>query len=67
MTSLRTAKGMDLEKIKSGFNPDFLTTIASEVQTFIDKEWIKQTGQVFTLTTEGKLYADHIASELFVE
>ena len=67
MTSLRTAKGMDLEKIKSGFNPDFFTTIASEVQTFIDKEWIKQTGQVFTLTTEGKLYADHIASELFVE
>ena len=67
MTSLRTAKGMDLEKIKSGFNPDFLKTIASEVQTFVDKEWIKQTGQVFTLTTEGKLYADHIASELFVE
>ena len=58
---------MDLEKIKSGFNPDFLTTIACEVQTFTDKEWIKQTGQVFTLTTEGKLYADHIASELFVE
>ena len=67
MTSLRTAKGMDLEKIKSEFNPDFLTTIACEVQTFTDKEWIKQTKQVFTLTTEGKLYADHIASELFVE
>lgn len=67
MTSLRTAKGMDLEKIKTRFDPDYLSGISNGLAKFLEKNWIEQNGEIITLTTDGKLYADHIASELFVE
>jgi oxygen-independent coproporphyrinogen-3 oxidase len=66
MTSLRTARGLDLTILNTiaaaAANP--LLTAAQE---FFDKEWIIKKDEVIYLTQTGKLYADHIAAELFFE
>lgn len=66
MTSLRTSKGMDLEKISKNFGSDYATEIRGGLEPLIDKNWIIDKDQVIILTREGKLFADHIASELFI-
>lgn len=66
MTSLRTSKGMDLEKISKNFGSDYATEIRGGLEPLIDKNWIIDTDQVIILTRDGKLFADHIASELFI-
>ena len=67
MTSLRTIWGMDLNKISTDFGSDYKNRIGKDLQTFTDKKFVKINENVVTLTSEGKLFADHIASELFVE
>lgn len=66
MTSLRTSKGMNLDKIREQFGSDYANEIKNNLEIFIDKNWLKMDENVAILSTEGKLFADHIASELFV-
>lgn len=66
MTSLRTSKGMNLDKISEQFGSDYANEIKNNLEIFIDKNWLKMDENVAILSTEGKLFADHIASELFV-
>ncbi len=66
MTSLRTMWGMDLEKIKNVFGQTFHEEITFNIKPFIERNWLKQQGLNISLTPEGKLFADHIASELFL-
>jgi oxygen-independent coproporphyrinogen III oxidase len=66
MTSLRTSKGMDLNKISDQFGSDYSNEIKSNLEVFDEKKWILIKNHEITLTTEGKLFADHIASELFI-
>jgi coproporphyrinogen III oxidase-like Fe-S oxidoreductase len=40
--------------------------IAKEAQTYIDRGWMMQNDSMLTLSQEGRLYADRIASDLFV-
>lgn len=64
MTSLRTMWGLDLIKlnqIAKGASDELL----KEAPEFFEREWITQKDQIIFLTQKGKLYADHIASELF--
>jgi oxygen-independent coproporphyrinogen-3 oxidase len=64
MTSLRTMWGLDmnkLETIASGSSASLL----KEAEQFIAKNWLMRNQDIFTLTATGKLYADHIAAELF--
>jgi len=64
MTSLRTMWGLDLDqlnKIAKGSSDQLL----KETIEFFEKGWIIQKNQTIYLTQTGKLYADHIASELF--
>lgn len=67
MTSLRTSAGMDLAKIGQQFGDDYCTAVENDLARFAEKDWIAYSGSLVKLTTNGKLYADHIASELFVE
>jgi oxygen-independent coproporphyrinogen-3 oxidase len=60
MTSLRTAEGLDLKKIPSS---EF--RILS--QKFIEEGKMIEENNFLKLTKEGKLFADGIASELFVD
>ena len=66
MTSVRTMWGLDLdvlENIQSGAS----SLLLKEAIQFFDNNWLIQIGHVLTLSPGGKLYADHIASELFFE
>ena len=65
MTSLRTSKGMNLQLIALKFGSDYSNEIHNGLETFIEKEWVTINEQMVALTREGKLFADHIASELF--
>lgn len=66
MTSLRTSKGMSLQKITERFGSDYSNEVRNGLEPFADKNWINLNDQIVTLTTDGKLFADHIASELFI-
>ncbi|MDP9077946.1 MAG: radical SAM family heme chaperone HemW [Bacteroidota bacterium] len=64
MTSLRTMWGLDLKKIISiAAGAD--SPLIKAAEPFFEKRWIERTEDIITLTPMGKLYADHIASELF--
>ena len=65
MTALRTSNGLDLnqaDQLSSGSSEEIL----KEAAPFLFKKWLIQTNQLLTLSREGKLYADHIAAELFL-
>jgi oxygen-independent coproporphyrinogen III oxidase len=66
MTSLRTSKGMSLQKITERFGSDYSNEVRDGLEPFADKNWINLNDQIVTLTSDGKLFADHIASELFI-
>lgn len=67
MTALRTSKGIDLDLVSQRFHSDYSLQIRESLKPFLDKEWALITGQTVTLSQAGKLFADHIASGLFVE
>jgi oxygen-independent coproporphyrinogen-3 oxidase len=66
MTSLRTMEGMDLKMIEEKFSIAQRNRIEKILQTRIKKENFIQKNHRIMLTDEGKLFADHIAVELFV-
>lgn len=66
MTSLRTMWGIDLQKINNDFGKDFLEETRHNLRIFEDKDWLITTDEKIRLNQSGKLFADHIASELFV-
>lgn len=66
MTSLRTMWGTDLKKIKTDFGVDFFEETKHNLRNFEDKDWLIFDGDKIKLSQSGKLFADHIASELFI-
>ncbi|RBQ10322.1 radical SAM family heme chaperone HemW [Pedobacter miscanthi] len=66
MTSLRTMWGTDLQKINADFGKDFLEETKYNLKNFEDKDWLIIDEDKIRLSQNGKLFADHIASELFV-
>jgi len=67
MTSLRTIWGCDLNRIRREFGEEFAVRSSQLAAQFIDSGLMVEKEGVFYLTDEGKLFADGIASELFVE
>ena len=67
MTSLRTSKGMNLNQLSHNFGEEHAEEIIQGLDQFLEKEWIINKDHIVTLTKTGKLFADHIASELFVD
>lgn len=64
MTSLRTIWGLDLDKLNSiakGTDAELLKS----AEEFFEKGYIELQDRMIRLTQTGKLYADHIAAELF--
>ena len=66
MTSLRTMWGTDLQKINDDFGKDFLEQTKHNILGLKDKDWLIYDGDKVKLSEQGKLFADHIASELFI-
>jgi len=65
-TALRTIWGVELDYIKIRFGKDTQQYFEQQIQKWINQEKVKQQNNNFTLTKKGKLYADAIASDLFI-
>lgn len=66
LTSLRTIWGVDLNYLKANFNNEFVKTFLNQIPKYIKQETVVVKDDTYTLTENGKLFADKIASELFV-
>lgn len=66
MTSLRTMWGTSLDKIEQEFGKFFLVDTLKTIKTFIERQWLINEDGHLKLTIDGKLFADYIASELFL-
>ena len=67
LTSLRTIWGCDLHKISQDYGYDFRKDYAPYLQELQDKDLARIEEEVIYLTDKGKLLADQITLELFVE
>jgi oxygen-independent coproporphyrinogen-3 oxidase len=67
MTSLRTSWGCDLEHLENVFGPKYRDYFLSLSERFLEEKKLFREGNVFLLSDEGKLFADGIASDLFID
>lgn len=67
MTSLRTIWGINLEYVSKTFGNDFSTLLLSNLEEYKALGDINiSVDKIITLTPQGKLIADQIASDLFI-
>ena len=64
MTSLRTMWGLDIDKLDT-ISKDSSSEMIRAAGEFFERGWISRKDNIITLTQQGKLYADLIASGLF--
>lgn len=67
MTSLRTMWGCDLAHIAARWDETTATVVEKSSHLFQEKKWMTQEGRVLRLTDKGKLFADRVAAEMFVD
>jgi len=67
MTSLRTIWGLDLERVETRFGARRRQALDRAMAPFVASGDITLEGAVAALTRKEKLFADHIAAELFVD
>jgi oxygen-independent coproporphyrinogen-3 oxidase len=67
MTSLRTMWGCDMGKIRNEWGEDMAGKLLKEGYEFIERGWLIEEHGKLVLTNAGKLFADGIASELFID
>ena len=67
MTSLRTMWGCDLDKIATDWDSACAKLVEKSSHLFQEKRWMVQDGRKLLLTQQGKLFADRIAGEMFVD
>ena len=65
-TALRTIWGVELDYINNQFGQEALNYFKKQVINWKNKGKIEKEDGTYTLTKEGKLYADTIASDLFI-
>jgi len=66
MTSLRTMWGCDLKKICDELRMTNDELIRKRAESFIRQGFLTELSGVYFLTDNGKLFADRVASELFI-
>lgn len=66
MTSLRTIWGCDIAVIKKDFPSIYSLHFLEEIKTHIDRGLVEEFNGIFTLSDQGKLFADRISSDLFL-
>jgi len=67
MTSLRTMWGCDLDRVSAEWHGDYTRTIEKNAERDIDRGLLMKKENTLLLTASGKLFADRIAADLFVE
>lgn len=66
MISLRTIEGLDLNVVEKKWGEEKSRFIRQQLQSYVSLELVKEIDGSYSLTDEGMLRADGIASELFV-
>lgn len=64
-TALRTNQGCNVSYLKSTHDYDLININSAYVQSLLNDGYLTFTDEVLTLTRQGKLLADKIASDLF--
>lgn len=67
LTSLRTIWGINLNYLEQHFPQEYISSFKLKAVQYIQQEEILIKNNTYTLTSKGKLLADKIASELFVD
>jgi oxygen-independent coproporphyrinogen-3 oxidase len=67
MTSLRTIWGCDTVHILNVFGKEHESYFTRNALSFLEKDHLFREGSRYFLTDEGKLFADGIAAELFID
>jgi len=66
MTSIRTMEGLDMAHMKKTYGEGYAEKISAQAGKFRERGWLVDSPDRLALTKEGKLFADGIASELFI-
>ena len=66
MTALRTSEGVSLNEVEKRFGSGISKTVEVSAKKYIEAGKMKEMQKHLQLTMEGKLYADGIASDLFL-
>ena len=66
MTSLRTSWGCDIEKISSEYGNTYAEYFLRNVKKYLESGEMLKDFNTYHLTDEGMLFADGIASDLFL-
>ncbi len=67
MVSLRTMWGFDLNKTREEFGEEVASHFLRSASRYINSGEMVENNGIYTLTDAGKLFADGIASDLFLE
>lgn len=67
LTSLRTAWGCDLNYLLAELGYDLLKEKANRLEQFLGRDFLQKKENILRLTKKGKMLADKIAMDLFVE
>lgn len=67
LTNLRTSWGCDLDEVYKRFGRDYYESLRDKMEPFISKGMLYLKDQKLLLSAEGKLIADAITSELFMD
>ena len=67
MTGIRTKWGINLEILQQKYGKEIVEEIHFNLQENANKNWYIIENNILTLTREGKLFADRIASDLFFD
>ena len=67
LTTLRTHWGTDLNRLHQDYSVNILQKNSVYIHELVERDLASLTNNVLTLTRKGKLLADKIASDLFVE
>ncbi|MBD79695.1 MAG: coproporphyrinogen III oxidase [Crocinitomicaceae bacterium] len=66
LTRLRTKWGVDLSYLQNGFPTEYLDELYNGIKEPIQKDHLKINNDHLLITSAGKLFADKIASDLFI-
>ncbi|WP_031527597.1 radical SAM family heme chaperone HemW [Dyadobacter crusticola] len=66
LTGLRTKWGVNVSKLQMLSEGKFFTANSNELLTMKKNGWIREESETLLLTESGKLFADRIASDLFI-
>jgi oxygen-independent coproporphyrinogen-3 oxidase len=67
LTGLRTKWGVELQKLETLSAGQFVLQAGGELGKMVRKGWVREDSGILLLTEAGKLFADRIASELFID